>query len=191
MEKTFDFAGFTFPRPVGMLPRGTLAKRLKQSKEPKYASGYFMQPTPILGGTHPGAFFYLDSDFMPGLRWQWAEDVKDARIRHSGWYSDEDGVGELIRGIVLRLPHGRGFLAGWSMGEGMASFVEGDIYDDLVEAARAADSIAESTAERERECQAKEREREESEEREREIEEEAEEERLRPLRQCLVGCIYK
>ena len=53
----------------------------------------------------------------------------------------------------MRLPHNRGFLAGWSMGEGMISEIEYAIYDDEREAAKVADSLAEETAEKEREFQ--------------------------------------
>jgi len=53
----------------------------------------------------------------------------------------------------MRLPHNRGFLAGWSIGEGMISEIEYTIYDDERDAALAADSIAEEVAEREREFQ--------------------------------------
>ena len=53
----------------------------------------------------------------------------------------------------MRLPNNRGFLAGWSMGEGMISEIEYVIYDNEREAAWAADSLAEKTAEKEREFQ--------------------------------------
>ena len=53
----------------------------------------------------------------------------------------------------MRLPHNRGFLAGWSMGEGMISEIEYTVYDDERDAAWAADSLAENAAEKEREFQ--------------------------------------
>ena len=53
----------------------------------------------------------------------------------------------------MRLPNNRGFLAGWSMGEGMISEIEYIIYDDEHETAWAADSLAEEAAEKEREFQ--------------------------------------
>ena len=40
------------------------------------------------------------------------------------------------------------------MGEGMASSLDPDVYDDIIDAARAADSIAEDAADWEREYQA-------------------------------------
>jgi predicted GNAT superfamily acetyltransferase len=69
--------------------------------------------------------------------------VDGVRIDHTGWFCDEYGT--KIRGIVVALPHGR-FLAGWSMGEGMASTVDADLYDTAEDAAYAADSMAESAA---------------------------------------------
>lgn len=87
---------------------------------------------------------------MPGLRWEWADNAAQS-IHHTGWYTDEYGDGDTIRGLVFRLPHNRGFLAGWSMGEGMASIVAYEVYPDEVSAALAADDIARYAAERERE----------------------------------------
>lgn len=98
--------------------------------------------------------FYLDSDFMPDLRWQWCDDVTDNRIKHKGWYCDDDQH-QTIRGVVFRLNHERGFLAGWSMGESMITILDVYIYDDELSAASAADSIAEYAAEQEREYQEK------------------------------------
>ena len=93
---------------------------------------------------------YLDSDFFPGLRWQYADKVT-SRIRHTGWYCG-DYDNDKIRGIVLRLPRSRGFLAGWTMGEHMITEIDVSwIHDDEIEAALAADEMAESAAERERE----------------------------------------
>jgi hypothetical protein len=92
---------------------------------------------------------------MPGLRWDWCDEVEDSPIAHTGWFSDEDGAGDKIRGLVMRLPQGRGFIAGWSMGKRMASEVETDsVYDTAREAALAADGIAERVAEKERDYQA-------------------------------------
>lgn len=72
-----------------------------------------------------------------------------ARIGRTGWFTDTDGD-EKARGIVARLPHGR-FIAGyhWSSNDERVYFPE--VYDDETEAARAADSHAESFAESARE----------------------------------------
>ena len=144
----FAFAGFTWPRYVATL---TPLSGLRKKRElRKVCGGYYHAPTP---NSNNGRGFYLDDAGQPFTRWQWADDVEGAHISHSGWFTDDHGDSEKIRGIVVRLPHGR-FMAGWSMGEGMASSLDPDVYDDIIDAARAADSIAEDAADREREYQA-------------------------------------
>ena len=93
---------------------------------------------------------------MPG-RWQWADELSFSPIKHTGWWIDEYQE-EKIRGFVIRLNHGRGFLAGWSMGEGMCAELDSYIYDDEDAAAYAADSMAENAALAEREYQEENRE---------------------------------
>lgn len=156
----FSFAGFAFPKWVWSLPKGSKAKRLKAAKNPVCGPCYHA-PKP---GGGKGVSFYLESEGSLALRWQWADEVSGVRIGHTGWYSDEHGDSEKIRGLVFRLPKSRGFLAGWSMGEGMASALECDIYETEREAARAADSLAENVADREREYQAEEEAKREAEE---------------------------
>lgn len=148
----FTFAGFNFPRYIPELSNGKHRAR----------SVYYHAPTPLTGGPHPGRGFYLADHGSP-RRYDFADDIAGARIDHKGWYTDEYGDGDKMRGIIIRLPHGK-MLAGWSMGEGMASSIEGHIYTDEIEAARAADQIAEYAAEEEREYQAAELERIEEEE---------------------------
>jgi hypothetical protein len=156
----FTFAGFNFPRAIAMLPCEPLAQRVGKKR---YTGPYSHAPKPIVQGTHPGGSFYHDSDFAPGLRFTWCDEVSGVRIRHTGWFCDEYQSAK-IRGLVFRLPHGRGFLAAWSMGEGMASAFDGSIYDREANAAWAADSLAENAAEAQREHEAEyERERDEAE----------------------------
>jgi hypothetical protein len=88
--------------------------------------------------------FYLDSDFAPGLRWRYADEV--VRIDHKGWFVD-DFKEDVLRGIVLTLPKSRGFLAGYTMGDHMISFVNVKwIHDDECDAAWAADDEAHMAA---------------------------------------------
>lgn len=156
----FRFAGFAFPKHVWTLPRGKLAKRLARRKANNECSDYYHAPRPNSSNTERG--FYLDSDGQGFERWEWADDV--ISLRHTGWYTDEY-CEDKMRGIVVRLNRGRGFLAGWSMGEGMASTVDtGTVFDDVRDAALCADSMAENAAEREREYQQRERERMDAEE---------------------------
>lgn len=145
----FQFAGFSWPRRVAMLPRGSVAIRLERYRRP-VCGPYYVAPKPGA----PGVSFYFGSDFAPGLRFSYADEISGAGIRHTGWFCD-DYQGQTIRGIVARLTRGRGFLAGWTMGESMVSDLDTtSIYDDETEAARAADSLAESAAEAQREYEA-------------------------------------
>lgn len=148
----FTFAGFQFPKWAWTLPKGSKAKRLEHYKNP-CTGPYSTSPAP---NDCKGTSFYLNSDFMPGLRWQWCDKVDGSRVDHTGWFTTEYGDGDKIRGLVMRLPHGRGFLAGWSMGKSMASYVESSAYESEIDAARAADSLAEDVAETEREYREKE-----------------------------------
>jgi hypothetical protein len=138
----FDFAGFSFPKFVFTLPLGTFEKRIRAMKNP-CTGGYYHAPVP---NQRDGIGFYLGSDGMPGLRWFWCDDVASAQIDHAGWFCDDEQF-EKIRGIVMRLPHGRGYLAGYSRGKNMASSIGVKIYDDIVDAAHAADSEAENADE--------------------------------------------
>jgi hypothetical protein len=149
LEKEFSFAGFDFPKYLWTLPKGPWRKRLERMRKP-VTGGYYGSP-PINGRS--GTTFYLESDFMPDLRWKWCDEIVD-RINHKGWYSDDYQEGT-IRGIVMRLPNNRGFIAGWSYGEGMFSSVDYDVFLDESDAAYCADSMAENAAEREREYQEK------------------------------------
>lgn len=143
----FTFAGFTWPRYVARMACGHAALK-KKAKTRKVCGEYYHTPRPSFTDWKTGKGFYLDSDGQPFTRWEWCDDVCRS-IRHTGWFADEFQDTK-IRGIVARLTHGR-YLAGWSMGEGMASEIEYRIFDDIEDAARYADSLAESVAEAERE----------------------------------------
>lgn len=148
----FTFAGFTFPRYVATLAIGPAALR-RQRELRKVCGGYYHAPRP---NDNSGRGFCLGDAGQPCERWEWASDTE--------WYCDEFGD-QTIRGIILRLPHGR-FLAGHSMGEGMSSAVSATLYEDEDEARAAADEEARCAAESEREYQAEEAARMEEEERE-------------------------
>lgn len=146
----FSFAGFQWPRYVARMAQGPAQLRKKWASR-KVCGEYYHAPKPEAAGIGKG--FYLNSDGQPFTRWQWCDEVDGVRIEHTGWYADEYGDGEKIRGIVVALSHGR-FLAGWSMGEHMASTVDADLYDSANDAAYAADRKAEQAADNEREYQA-------------------------------------
>ncbi len=140
---SFTFAGFTFPRYLATLPRGSLRDRL-ESRRPGRAmcSDYYHAPRP---NNRDGWGFYLDSDGpVTGLRYE---------LVGPEFYADDDGS-TTMQGIVLRLPRGRGFLAGWTMGRHMASSCEAQIFSDPDDAAACAKSWARDAEEREREYQA-------------------------------------
>ena len=166
--KEFDFAGFHWPRAVAELPKGTPRARLdyQRTRSATYnprVSPYTHAPEPRKAGDVGMGFYHGDMG-MPGLRWKWADEVAPRAIDHQGWYTADDGAGDTMRGIVFRLPHGRGFLYGWSMGEGMCASITGyeppgewnpSRYGDAVEqaefsAAIAADDTAREAAEKER-----------------------------------------
>lgn len=153
----FHFAGFTFPKFVFTLPSGSFKARIERMRH-AVTGPYYHAPK----AGDKGQGFYLESDGMPGLRWEWCDEVQGAGIKHQGWYCDEFGD-TTIRGIVMTLPRGRGFIAGWSMGENMASSVDYAIFTDKCDAARVANSMAEHAAEEQRKYEAEERARIESE----------------------------
>ena len=163
LKPEFTFAGFTFPRYIANLETGSLAARLKRRKE-SCCSGYYSAPRPNTNG----AGFYLRDDMTNAdssfsLRWDWCDDIAKS-IRHEGWFADKYGD-QTIRGVVFALPHSRGWLAGWSMGVQMASSIETDcVYTSSLEAAHAANDLAQRAAEEEREYQAEEERKRESEE---------------------------
>ena len=142
----FTFAGFSFPKFVFTLPRGTISERIARMRKRMVGPSYH-SPKPSNAGS---ASFYFNADHMPNLRWEWCDEVNDVRIDHMGWYCDEDSSGGKIRGVVFRLPRQRGFIAGWSMGKGLSAGSEPHIYATEKEAAYAADRLAESIADNHR-----------------------------------------
>ena len=128
------------------------ARPLSERLAARKVCGPYQWLVPAPGPSRGCGYYAADEIGNPGdsmfqLR---ACDVPSS-IDHAGWFTDEYGDGDKIMPVVFRLPHGRGFLAGWTMGAGMASSVEFDIYDDENEAWRAADSLACDVAEDERE----------------------------------------
>lgn len=116
--------------------------------------------SPTRPGTGRG--FYMDSsrnreltmnqDETFRLRVELANDhLRGYRLREiTGYCVDPYNDGDAIVPIIARLPKGRGFLAGWTLGRGMASFLEPEIWTDPEDAAFAAHNHAEYAAEDER-----------------------------------------
>lgn len=114
---------------------------------------YWTPTTPGKGRAFYQAVNGLDCDRHGStfhLRLEYANDVlpSHARLRHTTGYYIDGNQDDTIAPIVARLPHGRGFLAGWTMGRGMLASLAPDIHDTIEEAARAAHSEAESDADK-------------------------------------------
>lgn len=98
-------------------------------------------------GTVDGGHFELRALLSP------REDLPRYIRDTTGYYTDEHGD-ETLQPMLALLPHGR-MLAGWTMGEGMATdFDTSDVFTDERDAWIAAHHMAERDAEREREYQA-------------------------------------
>lgn len=118
----FKFAGFTFPKKLWALPKGRLKDRLAASKQFKFTSGYYSSPPP---NQTDGWGFYLGENVQFSLR---------IKVLPYQFQADCDTV----QPIIARLPKSRGFLAGYTLGEGMASGLSGDVYTDEADAVGAA-----------------------------------------------------
>lgn len=124
-----------------------LAQRKRRNTGP-----YYWTPTPPMSGR--GFYTQHDTDDIAcanhgagfDLRISLANEHLTGRIANTvsyGNHMDDDS----FTPIVFRLPRGRGFLAGWTLGAGMASTMEPERYDDAQSAAYAAHSVAERAAE--------------------------------------------
>lgn len=91
----------------------------------------------------------FDFGHMPARSFDLAHDVKEARIRHSGWFADSEGYGDRgkVQGIVALLPHGR-YLIGYHWTDNGEFVLETSrTYTDKCEAAQQADESARIYAE--------------------------------------------
>lgn len=79
------------------------------------------------------------------LRLDYANTHHPMNWRRNGAFS-HDGH-DTFTAIVARLPNGRGFLAGWTLGAGMCATLDGTIWADIEDAARAAYDAAERACE--------------------------------------------
>jgi hypothetical protein len=133
------------------------SKPLKErAKARKHCGPYQWTPTEPGGGRgfyQSSKGLYCDrSGSTFDLRLEGANDHLDSYsrlARINGYYCDEHGD-QTLEPIVARLPHGRGFLAGWTMGPGMIANIDLTIWADAKEAAIAAHNMAEMDAERNR-----------------------------------------
>lgn len=151
-----------------------MATRLTEHKA-RHSSPYYLGP---LSGTKPvdgwGGYLSKGDVLSDGcsftLRVERAQGILrvegyERTARTKGYYSDAEGCGDPWIPYVVRLNHGRGFLAATGLGEGMCFSIDAGIHDSATEAALDAYQFAERTAEEDAEFQAKDREEWEAEER--------------------------
>jgi hypothetical protein len=111
-------------------------------------------PTPRDSHGHRSdrGWYFDHPDRVPG-RWVGHADRIERTIGHEGWYSNsfED---ETYRGVVYRLPHGRGYFVGYVDSCNDNIYIEYTVEDSDSAAAHLADDIARCAAERAREYEA-------------------------------------
>jgi len=132
-----------------------LRERLKSRKLGAGGSAGLYRWTPTEPGTGRG-FYSGDDELVMGdatfsLRLEYADPY--GRVKYT---ADEYGD-TTFTPVIARLPHTRGFLAGWIMGANMAGSLSGTIWRDEDDARRAAREDARISAERELEYQIAER----------------------------------
>lgn len=171
----FSFAGFRFPRYIVDLPENYVRWDLQSSYLPEMfalhvenvknilrkrlshtpCGPYYHAPIPNRP-SRMGIGFYMASSSVAVGAYTMGDGCIDLRIEEAGGgYSHNDGHTS-FSGIVARLPKGRGFLAGWTMGEGMLSCLDGTIYADEYDARCAAKNEAEHACELDADCDSEE-----------------------------------
>lgn len=154
-----------FDGPIYIHHKGTVRQR---QIDRKFCGPYQWTPDDLdkwlqtYGRPSRGRGFYQSSsglscgDSTFSLRLELANDVlTESRLRHTeGYYCDLDCTGDTLQPIIARLPHGRGFLAGWTMGNDMIASINLDIYKTPEDAAKAAHGIAEYDARKNQEHEA-------------------------------------
>lgn len=93
---------------LSSLPYMSGSKTWREARYSKFSSLY---PEACAGfnGSEPIVSAF-SADALPVRRIQYADEL--LKLRHSGWYADDDGTRGTIRGIVASLPHGR-YLPGY------------------------------------------------------------------------------
>lgn len=124
----------------------------------KHVGPYTWKPTPPMSGRG----FYMESSTHGykcarygsaiDLRIEHANDVIPCTRKPISYGCDEYGYSQIIP-IIARLPNKKGFLIGWTMGQGMCAALEPELYHEVVDAGYAAHSHAEHVADKEREYQ--------------------------------------
>lgn len=144
--KRIEFAGFAWPKREWALPVGKPVQRVGIKR---FTTGYY-ENVPRMAGDGEIGFYWEEGGEPSGRQWT----LRVAKLGRDARHCDHF-QGESLRGFVFRLPRGRGFLAGWTMGGQMCASVSRDIYDDEDDALRDANWMAEHAAEEMREADAK------------------------------------
>lgn len=109
-----------------------------------------------------GSYRWIENCEAAGLRLVGYADELYKGIGHRGWFTNNDGYGEIYRGIVYRLPARNGqnvYMAGYAdPNNNGCALLSTELHyeaaaDDLNDVARFADRIAEHFAEQERDYQ--------------------------------------
>lgn len=136
-------------REIVMIPYDTPLRRRLESR--RYCGPYTRTPTE----PGQGRGFYQSSRGLEvdkhgstfRLRLEKAGmHVASGRLRRGGYSTS---AGDCFVPIIARLPRRRGFLAGWTLGEGMCGSLEPEIYNEAREAANRAYDAAMDAATRE------------------------------------------
>lgn len=134
-----------------------LESPLRERLESRRYGSPYIQTSTAPGGERG---FYLEGQRLACARYGSPFDLRLAYVKNrwgdpTAFYTDPDGAFDPMKAITARLPHSRGFLAGWTLGEGMCATLDTDtIHDTIEEAERAAVSMTEHAAEREAEYRA-------------------------------------
>lgn len=121
-----------------------------RARHSKHCGPYYWTPVCVIGA-HPGRGFYSSSLSMLGMDRSGSTfrlRLEDAGTRREECYGHETAS---FYPIIARLPSNRGFLAGYTMGEGMLGALDGTIYRDEDDARRAARVEAEHARDRDAE----------------------------------------
>lgn len=142
-----QFAGFFWPKKEWALPTGKPSDRVRKTV---YTSGYY-ENEPRRSEEHKEIGFYQNEGGCSSGR---QFDLR-MKVSRDGWYADSSFWDAAWHACIMALPHGRGWLAGATMGSQMCAHVSRYIHDCEAEAWIEASSMAEEAAKESREADAK------------------------------------
>lgn len=137
-----EFAGFAWPKQEWALPKGKPSQRVRKTR---YTGGYY-QNAPCMAGNGEIGFYWGEGGEPSGRLWT----LRAKLYTRTSWYCDSF-QSDTLTAFVFALPHGRGWLAGWTMGDGMIACVDRHIHTIEHSAMWEANEMARIAAERMRE----------------------------------------